>query len=105
MKKILIAVTLLTLLLPGVTRAAEAGSPDTLVWCGLDYSKVRMIGTLDFRAPDKIFPSMLAEWNSLFMKEMMPELEKMAKSVRADVEAVANRNDKANEKQIEHEDG
>jgi hypothetical protein len=105
MKRILIALVMLSLSSARVTRAAEAGSPDTLVWCGLDYSMVKMIGILDFRQPDKIFPSMPTEWNALFVKEMFPRLETMAKSVRTDLKAVADRNDTASARQIEHEDG
>jgi hypothetical protein len=48
---------------------------------------------------------MLVAWNGLFMKEMLPELEKMAKSVRTDLTAVAGNNEKASEKQIQREDG
>jgi len=39
------------------------------------------------------------------MKEMLPELEKMAKSVRTDLAAVEARNAKAGASQIEREDG
>jgi hypothetical protein len=66
---------------------------------------VKMIGTLDFRKPDEIFPNMLAKWNALFIKELLPKVENMAKSVRTDVKAVADRNDTASAKQIEHDDG
>ena len=52
-----------------VSRAEAAASSDALVWCGLDYSMVKMIGAGDFREPDRIFPGILAEWNALFMKE------------------------------------
>jgi len=76
-----------------------------LVWCGLDYSKVRMIGTADFRQPDRIFPDMLVAWNGLFMKEMLPELESMAKSVGSDLKAVTDLNAKAGPSQIERKDG
>jgi hypothetical protein len=105
MKKILIAMLLLNV--AGVTfvRAAETASPNTLVWCGLDYSKVKMIGTLDFRNPDQIFPGMLTAWNGLFMTEMLPQLEKMAGSVRTDLQAVQQSNEKAKAAQIEHKDG
>jgi hypothetical protein len=85
--------------------AAEAPSADDLVWCGLDYSKVKMIGTLDFQRPEQIFPGMLTAWNGLFMAEMLPELEKMAKSVRTDLKAVQERNEKAGANQIEKKDG
>jgi hypothetical protein len=105
MKRILIAITMLSLSAAGVARAAEVASPDTLVWCGLDYSMVKMIGTMDFRQPEQIFPTMLVAWNGLFMKEMLPELEKMAKSVATDLAAVEARNEQASAKQVEHEDG
>jgi len=85
--------------------AAESGSPDTLVWCGLDYSMVKMIGTTDFAQPDQIFPGMLMAWNSLFVKEMIPQLEKMNPSVHTDLSAVEARNEKAKPTQIEREDG
>jgi hypothetical protein len=85
--------------------AQDAAGPDTLVWCGLDYSMVKMIGTQDFKQPGEIFPGMLAEWNSLFIKEMLPELEKMSPSVRTDLAAVQANNEKASEKQIQREDG
>jgi len=105
MKRILIAIMLFGLVDARISRAEDTASPDTLVWCGLDYSMVKMIGTADFRQPDKIFPGMLAEWNALFMKEMIPQLEKMAKSVRSDLGAVTASNEKTSTKQIEREDG
>ena len=85
--------------------AAERPKDEPLVWCGLDYSKVKMIGTSDFRQPDQIFPGMLNAWNSLFMKEMLPEIESMAKTVRVDTEAVTEGNSKATASQIERRDG
>jgi hypothetical protein len=93
------------LITAGIVRAQESAGPDTLVWCGLDYSMTKMIGTTDFAQPGQIFPGMLVAWNALFMKEMLPELEKMAKSVRTDLAAVEASNEKANEKQIQREDG
>ena len=105
MKKTLMAVLLFTLALIGLAHAAGTVSTNTLVWCGLDYSKVKMIGTLDFRQPDQIFPGALIEWNGLFMKEMMPKLEAMSPSVESDLDAVKARNEKANASQIEREDG
>jgi hypothetical protein len=105
MKRALIALAMFALVGAGPIRAQESASPDTLVWCGLDYSKVKMIGTTDFAQPQQIFPGMLVAWNGLFMKEMLPELEKMAKSVRTDLTAVAGNNEKATEKQIQREDG
>ena len=83
----------------------RASSEQMLVWCGLDYSKVRMIGSADFRQPDRIFPEMLLAWNGLFMREMLPKLESMAKSVGTDLKAVTALNAKAGPSQIEREDG
>jgi len=104
MKRIYIALMLLGLTSLRVTRAADAPS-DALVWCGLDYSMVKMIGTADFKQPDQIFPGMLEQWNALFMKEMMPQLEKMTTPVQSDLAAVTARNGKTSDKQIQREDG
>lgn len=105
MKRVLIALIMFALASTGAVRAQESSSPNMLVWCGLDYSKVKMIGTTDFVQPQNIFPGMLAAWNGLFMKEMLPELEKMAPSVGTDLAAVEAANEKASSKQIEREDG
>jgi hypothetical protein len=96
---------MLSLVGAAVARAAETASAGTLVWCGLDYSQVKLIGTMDFRQPEEIFPKMLDAWNALFMKEMLPQLEKMAGAVETDLKAVEALNEKAGASQIEHEDG
>src|SRR6267142_357191 len=101
MKRVLITLATFVLAAAAPIRAQESASPDTLVWCGLDYSMVKMIGNTDFAQPQQIFPGMLVAWNGLFMKEMLPELEKMAKSIRTDLTAVTANNEKANEKQIQ----
>lgn len=88
-----------------VAFAAERPKDEPLIWCGLDYAKVKMIGTADFRQPEQIFPGMLNAWNGLFMKEMLPEIESMAKIVRTDLAAVTERNSKATASQIERRDG
>ena len=105
MKRVSMALAMLALAAVEPICAQESAGPDTLVWCGLDYSMVKMIGTTDFAQPQQIFPGMLVAWNGLFMKEMLPELEKMAKSVRTDLTATAANNEKANEKQIQRQDG
>jgi len=104
MKRALMALVVFGLAVTGI-RAQEAGNPNMLIWCGLDYSKVKMIGTTDFAQPQQIFPGMLVAWNGLFMKEMLPELEKMASSVGTDLAAVEAANEKAKSDQIEREDG
>jgi hypothetical protein len=105
MKRALMAVTMFGLIAAGAVRAQVTDNPDALIWCGLDYSRVKMIGTTDFMRPQEIFPGMLVAWNGLFMKEMLPELEKMTSSVGTDMTAVGAANDKASAKQIEREDG
>jgi len=82
-----------------------AVTPGTLVWCGLDYSHVKMIGTQDFKNADAIFPSMLESWNGLFMKEMLPKLEKMAPGAATDINAIQPGNAKAGGSAIVREDG
>ncbi len=99
------AVTMFGLFAAGAVRGQVTDNPDALIWCGLDYSRVKMIGTTDFMRPQEIFPGMLVAWNGLFMKEMLPELEKMTSSVGTDMTAVGAANDKASSKQIEREDG
>src|SRR6266436_1869615 len=105
MKRTLMAVAMVGLLAVGTVHAQVTENPDALIWCGLDYSRAKMIGTTDFQRPADIFPGMLGAWNGLFMKEMLPELEKMTSSVGTDMTAVGAANDKASSKQIEREDG
>lgn len=105
MKRLLIALCVLSLAGAARGRAEGAASPDSLVWCGLDYSKVKMIGTQDFREPEQIFPGMLTAWNGLFVKEVLPQLEKAIPSVTTDLQAVESNNQKASAKQIDHQDG
>jgi len=105
LKRALIPVLLTGLGAGGALAAQEPSSDDALLWCGLDYSLVKMIGTMDFRQPDQIFPGMLLAWNGLFMKEMLPQVEKMAKVVRTDLKAVEANNAKASGTQIQREDG
>jgi hypothetical protein len=104
LKKLPVAILLFNLAALAVARAEENPS-GPLVWCGLDYSKVKMIGTQDFRQPEQIFPGGLAKWNDLFMTEMMPHLESMAKSVVSDLEAVTAQNEKTSDKQVIRQDG
>jgi len=103
MKRTLLALAVFGLAATGLH--AQESNPNMLVWCGLDYSKVKMIGTTDFAQPSQIFPGMLVAWNGLFMKEMLPELEKMASSVGTDLAAVEASNEKAKGDQIERDDG
>lgn len=60
--------------------AAAADAPREVVWTGIDFGQVHMVGTLDFRDPEKIFPAFLDSWNGLYLGEMIPTLEKRLKS-------------------------
>jgi hypothetical protein len=104
MKKFILTVLLLNLAGFAAVRAQDNPSA-SLVWCGLDYSKVKMIGTMDFHEPAQIFPGMLVKWNDLFMVEMYPKLKAMEKSTDSDLEAVSARNQKASSSQILAKDG
>src|SRR5690242_8568305 len=104
MKTLLMPLALIFFLM-GCTSPTGRPKDEPLIWCGLDYSKVKMMGTLDFRRPDEIFPGILAQWNGLFNKEMLPRLEQMAKHVYTDAGAVTARNQRTSSDQIERRDG
>jgi hypothetical protein len=74
---------------------------DTVVWTGLDYSLVRMIGADDFKIPDAIFPGMLEKWNTLFIDERIERVANvLGKRVAIDIGGVTERNKMATAKQI-----
>lgn len=102
MKKFVAVIAFIALGFTGRTCVAD----DNLTWCGLDYSLVKMIGTMDFNKPDEIFPEGLDKWNALFMKEMLVKLEKLDPAMHTDLAAVQARNQKTSyKKQIIREDG
>ena len=105
MKQILSAIAAISIGGTTTIHAAETPSANALVWCGLDYSMVKMIGNGDFRQPAKIFPEMLNAWNGLFMNELLPKLESMDKSLKSDLKTVNSRNEKATSSQIDRGDG
>jgi len=74
---------------------------DTLVWAGLDYSRVRMIGPGEFRDPAAIFPGMLQAWNDLFLQERIRFVASHTKKrVILDIDGVTEANKTATGKQI-----
>ena len=76
-------------------------SADKVIWAGLDYSHVRMIGPGEFANPDKIFPGMLDAWNNLVLQERLGFLQKaLGKSVVLDIAGVTEANKSANASQI-----
>jgi hypothetical protein len=79
---------------------------DTVVWAGLDYSLVRMIGPGDFRRPDAIFPGMLEAWNSLFLRERVRKASAaLKKRFVPDIGGVTERNKTATAGQITEAQG
>jgi hypothetical protein len=102
---------LAVLFLLGVCTATvkAAGSPiakaDKIIWVGLDYSIVQMVGASEFDKPD-VFPRMFSTWNDLFLDEVLGKLEeKLDKTVRADISGVAALNKKVNDGQIVRHSG
>jgi hypothetical protein len=84
---------------------------DTVVWVGLDYSLVRMIGErkagtgkehyVNFAIPDLIFPGMLEKWNALFLEERIERVANgLKKRVTIDLGGVTDRNKTAAPHQI-----
>jgi hypothetical protein len=89
-------------------KAATPSLPksDTVIWTGLDYSMVRMYGTLDFKEPEKIFPNFLNEWNGLFMQERIKTLTAtLKKNIDTDTSGMTERNKLAKPDQVIREDG
>jgi hypothetical protein len=75
----------------------SVASADTVVWVGLDYSLVRMIGgdgsEYDFRVPAAIFPAMPQRWNELFLDERIQRVSySLGKNVILDIGSVTELN-------------
>ncbi len=82
-------------------------SSDTVVWAGLDYSMVKMIGRaksesgFGFTERAKIFPAMPVKWNLLFLGERIEAVSKaLGKNVEVDINAVTERNKTISTNQI-----
>jgi len=84
-----------------VRQVPQLAGATELVWLGIDYTGVKMVGLEGFNRPDEIFPSLLKNWNGLFVTEMLPDLrERVKKPVRVDVEHMIARNRQATRAQI-----
>jgi hypothetical protein len=80
---------------PELERAPE------IYWMGIDYSRTLMVGVGAFNDPDEIFPGYLDKWNGLFVEEEIDHLRAvLGKPVRADVESVMDKNERASGEQI-----
>jgi hypothetical protein len=103
MKRLFIAAILL--LVGFCSLAKEVKHPlmasDTVVWVGLDYSLVRMIGTNEFNGTNAIFPGILERWNRLFIDERIEKVKSaLGKRVSVDIGGVMERNKTAGPNQI-----
>lgn len=76
-----------------------------IVWCGLDYSKVKMFSGTEFNQPNQIFPAELNAWNELFSRELFPKIERIAITAESDLAAVTFNNQKVGQSQVEMIDG
>jgi hypothetical protein len=103
MKKLATILCLFTGLLAALPAAETTVTPktDPVVWAGLDYSMVRMVGPGEFTNPEGIFPGMLDAWNNLFLQERIMFVEKqIKKNVIIDIGGVTRANKAATSKQI-----
>ncbi len=105
MNRILIALSIGVIALNGWTADKNPKHPalasDTVVWAGLDFTKVKMIGPGQFTQPENIFPGMLTAWNNLFLQERLRTVEKQTKKrVVPDIAGITEANKSATAKQI-----
>ena len=97
------ALLFLTLAHAGTNPVKEA---EHVVWLGIDYSQVQMIGTTDFNDADEIFPGYLEKWNTLYLTEQLEELSARVKQpIKVDVGGVTAANNNASGDQILREAG
>jgi hypothetical protein len=74
---------------PAAVTNEKVKGAESVVWLGLDYSHVQMIGLDAFNEPDRIFPGFLDEWNRLFVKEQYENLvAKLKKPVTVETAVV-----------------
>lgn len=85
----------------GIARPPAIDRAESIVWVGIDYTQVKMVGLDAFRKPASIFPGMLKAWNALFVGEMIPELQnRLGKPVVTDITGMLERNNAAGASQI-----
>ena len=78
----------------------------TIVWAGIDCSKVTMYGTEGFNNPEDIISRYPEEWNTLFLKERLKEISKiLKKDLVVDISSVQENNTTLSSKQIIAQDG
>jgi hypothetical protein len=82
------------------TRAMK--SADSIVWMGLDYSLMRMIGTTNtIKVPDLLLQDMPARWNELFLDERIEGVAtSLGRRIDIDIAGVTERNKRLNAAQV-----
>jgi hypothetical protein len=77
-------------------------SSDSVIWAGLDYSMVRVIGdSQNIKVPDLIFQNMPEKWNDVFLDERIEGVAaSLGKSVFIDIDGVTERNKTLNTNQV-----
>jgi hypothetical protein len=76
---------------------------DGIVWAGLDYSLMKMIGSSNaIKAPDLLFHDMPAKWNDLFLDERIEGVAmSLEKIIHIDIAGVTERNRQLSPSQVE----
>ncbi|HTB82781.1 MAG TPA: hypothetical protein VK742_03935 [Candidatus Sulfotelmatobacter sp.] len=95
-----ILITVVTAALTLSSARPASGEPvhtNGLVWAGLDYSQVRLIGSgnfdYGFLNPSQYFPDMFQQWNELFISERLSDAgSDLEKFVLPDLGGVTARN-------------
>lgn len=65
----------------------------SVVWAGIDYSRVRIVQPTDAGDPKAILPEMAFQWNHLFLRECVKGLaQSLDKTVELDTDGVDARN-------------
>jgi hypothetical protein len=94
MHKVLALVFGFALLAGGCSSVFELEDPryleaEEILWAGLDYSRVQMVGLSGFKTRDEIVPKYPLEWNSLFVKEQLDDLASvLGKPVQVEVSGI-----------------
>lgn len=76
---------------------------DSIVWAGLDYSLVKMIGSTNaIRAPGLLLQDMPSRWNDLFLDERIEDVGiSLGKLIHIDIAGVTERNRQLKPSQVE----
>lgn len=99
---LLLAVTVFTAAAKDDKLRQAMKNTDSVVWAGIDYSLVRMIGTTNtIRVPELLLQGMPARWNDLFLDERIEGVAaSLGKRIDIDIAGVTERNRGLNREQV-----